>query len=31
VKYFDKDDDLKRLTFENEDTVPDVKSYFKYY
>jgi hypothetical protein len=24
----DEDDDLKKLRFENGDTIPDVKSYF---
>jgi hypothetical protein len=28
VELFDKDDDLKKLRFENGDTIPDVESYF---
>jgi hypothetical protein len=28
VKLSDKDDDLKKLRFENGDTIPNVESYF---
>jgi hypothetical protein len=28
VSYEDKDEDLKKLRFENGDLIPDVKSYF---
>jgi hypothetical protein len=28
VSYGDKDEDLKKLRFENGDTIPDVRSYF---
>jgi hypothetical protein len=33
VGYFDKDEDeaLKKLRFENGDTIPNVQSYFKDY
>jgi hypothetical protein len=30
VGYFDKDEALKKLRFENGDTIPDVESYFFY-
>jgi hypothetical protein len=31
VGYYDKNDDLKKLRFENGDTILDVKSYFDDY
>jgi hypothetical protein len=31
VRWDDKDEDLKKLRFENGDTIPDVESYFKQY